>query len=35
LDTPIGEEGSSADEKGIGSLADKCRERGIDLAAGA
>ena len=33
LDTPVGQEGGGANEEGVGSLACKRRERGIDLAA--
>jgi hypothetical protein len=35
LDTPAEEEGADPDEEGVGSLAHKRSERGIDLAAGA
>ena len=35
LDTPAREKGAGANEEGIGPLAPNCRERGIDLAAGA
>jgi hypothetical protein len=35
LDPPVEQERCAADEEGIGSLADKSRERGLEFEAGA